>query len=391
MARFSMPFNGDPALVDAVLADHAHHVASFYGSLIKDPFGGGRALNSRHAASLESLAPLIRRLNDRAIEFNYVLNGTNLLNREFDPAYQQSYLDFLRALANVGVSKVTLSNIHFIELTKARMPGMKISASVNLKTRTPAEVQFLLNLGCDEITLHYDILKDRQALVGIRALTPITLKLIPNDVYVMGCPWQKGHTRMQAAHSRTKRFDTPYFSYYRNKCVNLRHQRPDEVFKAMWIPPDQIDRYESLGFSDFKLLDRLATTAWNLRALEAYLDRRTDRLETLLGTYGAPQTMAPPAPLDPADGPYPMTKLEVVPSIRTQERSSRLFEYFLQENHPQNCGTCAACGRLAKDTMVFPASFRAQAERNNREWQSQITKLPFIRGLGTFSRRIPYD
>ena len=92
-----------------------------------------------------------------------------------------------------------------------------------------------MELGCQEMTIHYDAFKNRDALARIRALTKIDLKLIPNDVFIMSCPWHKSHTRMQAAHTRHKEVETPYFNYYRNECMNLRHHKPDEVFKAMWM------------------------------------------------------------------------------------------------------------------------------------------------------------
>jgi hypothetical protein len=330
-----MPYNGDPAIVDIVLSDFREQVRSFYGSCAQDPFGGGRALTPQHESSLEDFRGLTNRLDRANIEFNYVINNTNMLNRGFLPDYRRYYLRYLRDLESVGIRAVTLSTIHFIELTKAHLPDLKVSASVNLKTRTPAEVQFLVGIGCDEITLHYDILKDAPALTSIRASTGVDLRLIVNDVYVMGCPWQKGHTRMQGAHSRAKGFATPYFSYYRNKCVNLRHYRPEEIFKAMWIPPDQLWRYERIGYFHFKLLDRLASTTWNIRVLNAYVTQGgCENLEMLLGTYGCAPS-ASIAGLSRVDGPYPSEKLEVVPSIRSDTvLYDHVFAYFLESKSP---------------------------------------------------------
>lgn len=392
--KFSVPYNGDPKIIDSVLSEYHSYVASFYGSLGQDAFGGGRALNADQCSSLEDLKSIIYKLDKYGIEFNYVINNTDMLNREFVPDYQNTYINFLDQLRSCGVKVLTLSNIFFIEKTRRLYNDFKISASVNLKTRTREEVDFLVKLGCKEITLHYDILKDRKALVEIRkSFHDIDFKLIVNDVYIMNCPWQKGHTRMQGAHSRDKGFTTPYFSYYRNKCVNLRHYDPDEIFKAMWISPDQLWRYEELGYNHFKLLDRLASTSWNLRVLQAYLNRQpVPDMEIILGTCGAAHATAAPLPLSHDDSPYPTQKLEVIPSINSANRNyDKAFRYFLDEKHPQDCGSCRVCSHVANSSLEFPENYRKMAIANNREWQNRITKIDFIKGLDNYNKRIKYE
>jgi collagenase-like PrtC family protease len=389
--RFTMPYNGDAELIDSVLSDYSDQVSSVYGSLPRDKFGGGRALPHNRSVDWSALKNQIRRLDKAGIAFNYVINSTNMLNREFLTEYRHEYVKFIHSLQSLGVRMITLSNIFFIELTHEAAPELTISASVNLKTRTPEEVQFLLHLGCADMTLHYDILKDFNALRTIRSLTTVDLKLIPNDVYVMGCPWQKGHTRMQGAHSRDKGFETPYFSYYRNKCVNLRAHRPEEAFKAMWIPPDQLWRYQDIGYDHFKLLDRLATTEWNLRALRCYIEQLSmDEVQQILGTCGDVHSSLVP-PIAQEDGPYPMEKLEAIPQINTGSTSQdRLFGYFLKATHPQQCGSCMACDAEAQRTPIYDPAARQQAIENNRRWQRQITKIEFIRSIEKFNRRIRY-
>ena len=387
MARFCMPFNGDRRLVDVVLADHSAHVRSFYGSLFRDGLGGGRALGRDHARTLGDLAPIVKALASKSIEFNYVVSSTHALNRELDPDYQRLFLAFVASVRELGISIVTLANITLIELTRRTFPDLKVSASVNLRTRTPQDVSYLLDLGCEEITLHYDVFKNRETLVAIRALTSIDLKLIPNDVFVMACPWHKSHTRMQAAHTRDKGFETPYFNYYRNKCMNLRHHKPDEVFKAMWIAPTLLRDYETLGYDYFKLLDRYASTDWNLRALHAYLQRSDSALEMILGTYGTQNTSEGPEPCDLTDGPYPTQKLELVPSISTTSRGvNAAFRFFLDPKHPQECGSCSVCEHAATSGLTLPREYREQAMENNRAWQSKITKPAFIKSLRGYTR-----
>lgn len=392
MPRFCMPFNGDRRLVDTIVADYRAHVPSFYGSLFHDGLGGGRVLDHEHPQTIDDLAPIVKTLASHGIEFNYVASSTHAMNREFDPEYQRSYLGFISAIRGIGVSIVTLANITLIELTRHHFPNLRVSASVNLRTRTPQDVSYLLDLGCDEITIHYDIFKNAAALKDIRSLTSIDLKLIPNDVFIMSCPWHKPHTRMQAAHTRDKNLNTPYFNYYRNKCVNLRHHKPDEVFKAMWIAPSSLAAYERLGYDYFKLLDRHATTDWNLRVLDAYLQGADTSLELILGTYGARITTTVPEPCLPADNPYPTKHLEVIPGIRTTSpQSTSAIKYFLDPKHPQECGACSICGQATQADVMFSPQHRDLAILNNRTWQSSITKPEFINSLENYTRGAGYQ
>lgn len=391
MARFCMPFNGDERLIDILLLDYHQHIPSVYGSLRRDGVGGGRVLDGQHLQSLDDLSRIIRKLATRSILFNYVISGPSAMNREFEYEYKNSFLRYVALLQKAGVAILTLGNVSLIELTRAHFPELRVSASVNLRTRTTDDVVYILGLGCDEITLHYDTFKDTPCLKAIRSLTNIDLKLIPNDVFIMACPWHKAHTRMQAAHTRTKDVSTPYFNYYRNKCVNLRHRKPDEVLKAMWIAPASVGYYEALGYDYFKLLDRQASTEWITQALEAYLTGSMSSLERVLGTYGQAATSAIPPDVLSSDGPYETSKLEVIPQIGTiSTASQRALSFFVAPNHPQQCGSCTVCASAASQDVAFVPSHTEKALQNNRLWQDRVTQSPFIDALENYERDASY-
>lgn len=392
--KFSLPYNGDPQIIDIVLSEYASHVVCFYGSLGIDGFGGGRVLKQAQHSSVEDLKKIVQRLDKHNIEFNYVINSTNQLNREFDPDYLESFKNFVGTLVRNGIRTITLCNPFFIQLTREWFGDLRISASVNLKIRSLMEARYAVELGCDEITLHYDILKSAPILRSIRENCPDTsLKLIPNDVYIMNCPWQKGHTRMQGAKSRANEIETPYFSYYRNKCVNLRNFKPEEIYKAMWIAPDQLQDYVALGYDHFKLLDRLASTQWNIRTLQAYISGEPmSNMEMILGTYGRKHTGKNLDELSPEDPPYPLEKLEFVPELKPANKQAQVVrKYWIADNHPDTCGSCQSCSTVQNVSAIYPESRRKQAIEHNRIWQSSITKIPFIEKLNSeYVQRIRY-
>ncbi len=395
MCQFSIPYNGDIELVNKILEGYSENVDSFYGNFGIDPFGGGRAQKSIFIDTFEELKEIISRLKEKQISFNYVINSTNMMNREFVPDYKKLFLGFIEKLLDLGINTVTLCNPYLIQETRQAFPDINISASVNFKVKSLEELNYITELGCSEATLHYDLLKNFKELRKIRENSNLLLKLIPHDVYINNCPWQKGHTRMQGAHSRQKDFTSPYFSYYRNKCVNIRNYYPEEILRASWFLPEEIDNYTNIGYSNFKLLDRLATTSWIVRVLELYSSKETpENIEEILGTYGGKSNISNFESLPcESNSIYPKDKLELIPNINIdKEYSEKLRAYWFSDKHNTiNCNTCKHCNSIAIKELDFPKDKRDIAIKNNYVWQEQITKPEFINQLNdSFVQRIEY-
>lgn len=387
MIKFAVPYNGDPKLIDIVIEQYPEFTESFFGNFGIDNFGGGRAQNDSIVNSSKQLRYVVSKLKDNKIDFNYVINNTSLMNDEFTPTYLCKFNSFVKKLIDFGVTKITLSNPFLIQHVKSLFPAIKISASVNLKTRSVEEVKYLIQLGCDEATLHYDLIKNFKELKAIRLTTDMLLKLIPNDLYIMNCPWQKGHTRMQASHSKYKEFVTPYFSYYRNKCVKIRTIHPEQIFMGKWIAPQDIEQYTAIGYNNFKILDRLATTNWILNVMRIYIEqKKSSNLEEILGTYGRKTNIDTYiAGIDETT--YPIERLEAVPCI-TQEKG---IPYWFSEKHLLNCSNCHLCQSIIDKQIVFPENVRNISISNNEIWQNKITKRNFIELLNSSkSQRISY-
>lgn len=175
MMKFALPYNGDMDFIDQSLYMYGNYIESYFGNLGIDDFGGGRAQTQNIVKQENELKAILDKLNAAGIDFNYVINNNGLMNEEFTEKYQERYLRFINKLVDLGIRKVTLSN---------------------LKTRSWEELEYLIHLGIDEATLHYDLIKNFAELIRIRSKTDLLLKLIPNDLYISNCPWQKGHTRM---------------------------------------------------------------------------------------------------------------------------------------------------------------------------------------------------
>ncbi|MEF9935105.1 MAG: U32 family peptidase [Clostridium sp.] len=388
MIKFAVPYNGDIELVDKVIDKYDGYIESFFGNLGIDDFGGGRAQTNNIINSEEQLKTILNKLNEKGIEFNYVINNTSLMNEEFKEEYLVSFKKFIAQLMDIGVKKITLCNPFLIKYIRKEFKDIKISASVNLKARTLEEVLYLEEIGCNEATIHYDLIKNFSELKRIKSGSSMLLKIIPNDLYIMNCPWQKAHTRMQGSHSKNKDIETPYFSYYRNKCVGIRSINPEQIYMGKWISPRDIKKYMDIGYNNFKLLDRLASTSWILNVIDEYLNQdRSDNLQEILGTYGSKSNINNSVELlADEDNVYPRNKLEAVPEIGYTDN-----RYWFSDVHSVNCSCCKVCKSACNSSLVFPEDIRNKYIKNNRQWQSKITKIEFIRQLNTSqAQRIEY-
>lgn len=139
---FSVPYNGDLKIVEIVISNFKQYVDSFYGSFGIDEFGGGRAPRDNFINSFEELKRIINKISEHNINFYYVINSTNLMNREFNKFYIKKYFNFLKQFIEIGVKGVTLSNPYLIKITKEKFPNIIIQGSVNLKIRSKEEVTY---------------------------------------------------------------------------------------------------------------------------------------------------------------------------------------------------------------------------------------------------------
>lgn len=60
------------------------------------------------------------------------------------------------------------------------------------------------------------------------------------------------------------------------QCTRRRLLQPELFLSSRWIRPEDLHVYESLGIDEFKIIDRSRSTAWLLRATQAYASRRYD-------------------------------------------------------------------------------------------------------------------
>ncbi len=376
-AKFSLAANYDPELVPKLAA---YPVDEVYGKFPTDGVSGGRPRYLATPLSEADLRRYIRLLDQHGIDFNYLLNGSCFGNREWTRPWQKKVTALLAKLGDMGVRRVTVSTPFLLELVKRRFPEFKVRVGIYAQIDTPRRARFWEDLGADAITLEsFSINRDFRRLTAIRQAVRCDLQLIANHVCLQNCPLQSYHQNGFAHASDDT--GTLFIDYCFLRCSRTRLADPSQFIKAAWIRPEDIDAYEALGFTTFKLLERGIPSAELLRRVKAYSERRFDgNLAELMLSYGfkepvrkealwtlrhfwkprqvSPLRLKPLTDLARLQG--WLTPLPECPiRIHTQQIPENFLDGFRNRDCASlDCHSCGYCERIAERAVAIAPGYR---------------------------------
>lgn len=282
--RLSVAANYDLDLAGQLAAFPVEEV---YGKFPCDFIGGGRPAYMGTPLSHRELARYIEALSGAGIRFNYLLNAACLGNREWSGRWQRRLPRLLDRLGEMGVQSLTVSTPYLLEAIRRRFPGhFHIRVGIFAQVDTPRRARFWRELGADAITLEsFSLNRDFARLRAIRAAVDCDLSLIANHCCLPNCPLQPYHQNGFAHASDGS--GGLFIDYCFLACARRRLADPAAFVRSAWIRPEDTARYEALGYSTFKLLERGIPSAELLNRVRAYSERRFDgNLAEILLPYG---------------------------------------------------------------------------------------------------------
>jgi collagenase-like PrtC family protease len=276
-------------------------VYELYGKLTTDYFGGGRPSFYLPFVDEKKLEYFVRRTHDCGVEFNYLLNSSAMANLEFTRAGQREINRLLDWLDDIQVDSITVANLFFLKLIKKRYPRFKVRISSHRFTDSPRKVRFWREAGADylvisEVSIHreFKILEAMRHSAG----DELELQLIVNNWCRQNCAIAGNHAVGLSVGSQrnSKGFPLDFCSLY---CNYLRLSEPVNYIRANWIRPEDLSIYESLGYTNFKIVERNTPTALIIDRVKAYHERRYEgNLLDLLQNYSYPFEKFSPAEQD---------------------------------------------------------------------------------------------
>jgi collagenase-like PrtC family protease len=284
--QLAVPANYDLELVPQLAR---YPVSEVYGKLPGDLVGGGRPSYMGTPLSLRALGRYAAALDRHGIAFNYLLNSSCQGNREWTQSWQKRFMRLLDRLSDLGIRHLTVSTPYLLEMVKSRFPQFKVKVGIYAQVDTARRARFWEGLGADAINLEsFSINRDFQRLAEIRAAVRCDLQLIANHTCLPNCAYQNYHQN-GFAHSSDGSGGV-FVDYCFLSCARMRMEDPSLLIKAGWIRPEDLARYESLGYTTFKLIERGMPSDELLKRVAAYSARRFEgNLAELLLSYAFPQ------------------------------------------------------------------------------------------------------
>ncbi|NNM66826.1 MAG: peptidase U32 [Spirochaetales bacterium] len=281
--RLTVPANYDPQILPELKQWGAFEI---YGKLPSDSVGGGRPSFMSTRLSHRALADYIRAVHAAGLEFNYLLNAACFGNEEWSARFHKRLDALLGWLDGLSVETLTITAPYLVQIVKRRWPRFKVKVGIYAQVDTVKRAKFWEDLGADTINLEsFSINRDFVKLKSIRAAVKCDLVLIANHFCQPNCPYQIQHQNGHAhASVNNPKF---YIDYPIIQCQKNRLTHKELFISAGWIRPEDTARYESIGYTTFKLLERNIPSYALIERAKAYHERHWDgNLADLLLSWG---------------------------------------------------------------------------------------------------------
>lgn len=360
--RLSIPTNWDPALLDSVAQ---LPVSELFGCLAQTPVGSGRPRLVLPNVDEAGARAHIEAARAKGIGFNYVLNAPCMGNMEYDKAAHGALLEHLAWIDGLGVEAVTVTIPYLLRIIKRQFPRLKVKISVISHVNTVAMARQFEDLGADEINIDYMINRDFRRLQAIRKAVSCDLCLLVNDVCLYQCPYRQYHYNL-TGHSTQKdhQLQGVYVDFCMISCTIEKLTHTEQLIRARWIRPEDLKRYEELGFGRFKVSGRNMPSAWIARAARAYAECG------YAGNLG-----------DLLSGSIPEPSGRVHYRIDNQQLDGFLDHFATRDCAAADCTTCGYCRQVAERAVTIPDP---RTDRYVRSYQhlldslvsSELYKLP---------------
>lgn len=292
--HFSVATNFDDTLPARI---SPHGATEVFGKLPLDAVGGGRATYMLAPVSRRSIERHVRACGEAGLDFDYLLNPACLGNREFTARFQHDLRRTLDWLSEIGVGWLTVSLPFILEIVKERYPHFKVKVGVYAQVNSPARARFWEELGADCISVEpLTANRNFSRLRAIRESVGCQLQLLANATCLRECPLSPYHMvgLSHASQARSERFMVDYCLL---RCSLAKLLEPANYIMSPWIRPEDLHFYESIGYRNFKILERDSPTDALVNRTQAYHRRRFEgNLIEIIQPYGYKEKRAETQP-----------------------------------------------------------------------------------------------
>ncbi|KMQ49842.1 peptidase U32 [Chitinispirillum alkaliphilum] len=385
--RLSVPYNPDPEVFEEICG--FGEVKEVYGKLRQDIIGGGRSSYTLPSVTLKKLEKQIGHGAEKGVVFNYLLNAASLDGSEQTRRGQKRIRRFIDQICDAGVRAVTVSSPLLLRILKKEYPQLSVRVGVFAMVGNLGKARQWEDLGADVICLSaIAVNRNFDELKRLREGVSCGLQLLVNASCLRDCSWELAHMNMLTQASRTGHQNRGFnLDYCFLHCSGTRIKNPVNYIRSIWIRPEDIYLYESMGYDDFKLVERSCPGDLLILRIKAYIKRNFEgNLLELVGPVARvkmEQGMRKREYLSMLrrmvhPGKIKISSLlkfknyceEVIPGLYDEKSpvyiDNRSLDGYLEEIRNRNCQSrgCLDCGYCKK--------IAGKVVRVNEEWQRRM-------------------
>jgi len=380
---FSVATNFDDGLIDGL---SGYPVGELFGKLSRDHIGGGRASFMLPDTGKKAFVRHVRKARDAGIGFNYLVNPACMDNMEHTRRGLNRLERVIGFARDAGATAVTISLPSILPFIKSRFPDLRVRVGVFARVDSVAKAKFWEDLGADCITLEsISVNRDFGTLKAVRDSVGLELQLIVNSNCMMFCPLSGQHM-VNLSHASQKGHTSGGFmvDWCVLRCSYEKLREPANYLRSEFIRPEDLDRYVSMGYTSFKILERGAPTGVLVGRVKAYTERKfKGNLLDLIQPFGYKDKSAS----GPAFWRYMLKpfranarglmKLKAIARMRgmlspldgapvyldNTELDGYLDGFESRDCRVTDCASCGHCGRYAKRALRIDEGYREEMLR----------------------------
>jgi collagenase-like PrtC family protease len=373
--------NFDDALIDGA-ADLP--VSTFFGNFPVSLTGGGRPPRILPAVDPDRFRAHVDRIHRSGRAFYATINSSDLDLKEYRPGFAEAFDREIGGLLDLGADGFVVALPLLIETIRREHPSVPISVSTFARVRTVTQAEYFLGLGADTIVIE-EANRDFRLLRGL-VRAGARVELLVNQTCIASCPYRAHHLNTSSLAAQPDHA-CPMFEYPLIECGLEMVRDPAKLVASILVRPEDLEVYEEIGVTRFKVSGRNRSTAWLLRAARAYAERRYSG--NLLDILSFVQVRGPRAALQEVEArPGP-----VAPAARPLREAFAALSDVVIDNaaYPPGflrrvastdcahiaCSECGYCARVAEEVLTIGGrplnEYRAPVDL-----PSPISLLPYL-------------
>jgi len=249
-------------------------IGKVYGSLPYSIIGHGRfssLVMNYGDFGFERVNNFSDKAHELGLEVNYLANSLCLGDLGFEKLGFEKVTRYFSEVYESGADIVTVSSPYLLRIIKKEFPGLKVEVSVHAHVDSVQKFRRWEQFGADIINLPGSSNRNFELLDTISDSNGVNIELLVNESCLYDCAYALYHHTLSSHRSKQP---TEGLDYCMLECVNDRVKNPEEIFRAPWIRPEDLQYYEKrFNIKKFKLQGRQMNIHWILRTVEAYSKR----------------------------------------------------------------------------------------------------------------------